>query len=140
MASERGFTIMELVVAMVFVGIVIVGLTDLFSSVRQVNIEANNYTIAVEAAQQLIEKFRNTPYPSISTGTTDVTSSALSSYPSLLSPRSATTTVQWVDASGVVQGSESGIKKVDVAISYKSRTGTQNVQLSTEIAEEGLNR
>jgi type II secretory pathway pseudopilin PulG len=122
----------ELVVTMAFMGIVIVAVSELFTGVRQTNRAANNYTVAVQVAQQLIEKFRNTPYSSITVGTTDVTSSALSPYPNLLSPRSATTTVTLVDASG--------LKQVDVAVSYKDRTGTKDVRLSTVISYKGVNR
>src|SRR5262245_47404131 len=91
--DERGFTLMELVVTAAFMGIVIVAIANLFIGLRQINRSANNYMIAVEAAQQQLETFRNTPYSSIATGTTDITTSALSAYPSLLTPRSASTTV-----------------------------------------------
>jgi type II secretory pathway pseudopilin PulG len=138
--DERGFTIMELVVAMAFLGIVIVTLMNLFTSVRQINRAANNYTIAVQVAQQLLEKYRNTAYGNITTGTTDVTSSALSAYPSLLAPRSATTAVAYVTSTGGSAASDVGFKKVDVAISYKDRTGTRQVQFSTIIGSRGLNR
>lgn len=138
--AEDGFTIMELIVAIAFVGIVIVSLTDLFTGIRQINRAANNYTIAVEVAQQYMEKLRNTPYASIATGTTDVTSAALTAYPSLLAPRSAQTIVSYVDTSGNTQTYDTGIKKVEMDVSYTDRTGTRQVQFATQIAEMGLNR
>jgi type II secretory pathway pseudopilin PulG len=140
LADERGFTIMELIVTMAFVGVVIVSLTELFSGLRQINRTANNYMIAVEVAQQYMETFRNTPYSSIATGTTDVTTAALSSYPSLLSPRSATTIVSYVDTSGATRAYDTGIKKAEMDISYKDRTGTKQVQFVTQVSEQGLNR
>lgn len=118
--------------AMSFLGVVIVSLVGLFTGLRQINRAANNYTIATQVAQMLIETYRNTPYTNIAVGTTDVTTAALGPYPSLLSPRSATKTVTQVNASG--------IKQVDVSISYKDRTGTKQVQFSTQIANKGLNR
>jgi prepilin-type N-terminal cleavage/methylation domain-containing protein len=138
--DERGFTIMELLVAIAFIGVVLVSLTNLFIGLRQINRAANNYMIAVEVAQQYMEKYRNTPYSSIATGTTDVTTAALAAYPSLLAPRTATTAVVYVNTSGVTQTYDTGIKKVDMSISYKDRTGTRQVQFSTQIAELGLNR
>jgi prepilin-type N-terminal cleavage/methylation domain-containing protein len=129
---ERGFTIIELVVTIAFMGIVIVSLSELFTSLRQTNRAADNYTIATQLAQQLMEKFRNTPYSSIALGTTDVTSSTMSAYPNLLSPRSATTTVTQVDANGLL--------KIDVAVSYTDRTGAKNVQLETLMSYKGVNR
>gem|GEM_PF-1681361 len=130
--SSNGFTIIELVVTMAFMGIVIVAISELYTGVRQANRTANNYTIAVQVAQQLVEKYRNTPYSNIAVGTTDVTSSALTPYPSLLSPRSATTTVTVIDAAG--------LKQLDVAVSYKDRAGTKDVRLSTLISYKGVNR
>jgi Tfp pilus assembly protein PilV len=123
---------MELLVAAAFMGIIVVSVSGLFIGLRQINRAANNYTIASQVAQQLMEQYRNTPYANITVGTSDVTSSALGSYPSLLSPRSATVTVTQVNANG--------IKQVDVAISYMDRTGTKNVQYTTQIANKGLNR
>jgi type II secretory pathway pseudopilin PulG len=134
MGDERGFTIMELVVAMAFIGIVIVSLVELFTALRQINRTANNYTIATQVAQQLVETYRNTPYGNISDGTTDVTASALGPYPSLLTPRSATVVI------ADVTGTNSQVRQVDVSISYKDRTGTKNVQMSTQIGQKGLNR
>jgi prepilin-type N-terminal cleavage/methylation domain-containing protein len=129
---QQGFTLIELVVAAAFMGIVVVAIAELFIGLRQINQTANNYTIASQVAQQLVETYRNTPYGNITVGTANVTTSALGPYPSLLSPRSATVTVTQVNANG--------IKQVDVAISYKDRTGTKNVQYSTQISNKGLNR
>lgn len=137
--SEHGFTLIELVVAAAFLGIVVVALSDLFIGLRQINRTANNYTIAVEVAQQLMETYRNTPYGNISTGTTDVTSTALTAYPSLLAPRSATETVSYITSTGASSASDVGLKRVDVAVSYTDRTGTKNVQFETWIANKGLN-
>lgn len=130
--DQRGFTLIEIVVTAAFVGIVVLAIDQLFIALKQVNREANNYTVATEVAEQLIEQYRNTSYANISIGTTDVTSSALGPYPSLLSPRSATVTVTQVDPNG--------LKKVDVAVSYKDRTGIKNVQFETVISYKGINR
>jgi type II secretory pathway pseudopilin PulG len=138
--DQTGFTIMELIVAMAFMGIVLVSLTELFTGIRQINRAANNYTSAVEVAQQYMETYRNTPYANISTGTTNVTTAALSGYPNLLSPRSATTIVTFVDTSGNTQATDTGIKKVEMDVSYTDRTGVKQVQFTTQVAEAGLNR
>lgn len=130
--AQRGFTIIELVVTIAFVGVVILSLTNLFVYLRQTNRSANNYTIASQVAQQLIEKYRNTPYSSITVGSTDVTAATLGPYPSLSTPRSATVQVVEVDSDG--------LKQVNVSISYKDRTGTKNVQMSTLVSYKGINR
>ena len=129
--NERGFTLIEVVVTAVFCGIVVLAIDQMFVSLRQVNREADQYTTATEVAQQLLEQYRNLPYSAINTGTTDVTSSALSPYPSLKSPRSATVTVTQIDPNG--------LKQLDVALSYTDRTGTKNVQFETVISNKGIN-
>jgi type II secretory pathway pseudopilin PulG len=143
--NERGFTIMELLVAIAFLGVVIVSLMNLFTGIRQINRAANNYTIAVQVAQQLLEKYRNTAYgsitiPSGNTVTTDMTTASLGAYPSLLAPRSDTTTVTYVNSSNTTVAADIGFKRVDVGVSYTDRTGVRQVQFSTIIANRGLNR
>ena len=129
---ERGFTIIELIVTMSFMGIVIASVSELYISLRQTNRAANNLTIATQVAQGQVEKYRNTNFYNIPVGTVDVTASALGAYPSLLPPRSATVVATLVDANG--------LKQVDVAISYRDRTGIKNVQMSTLISYKGVNR
>jgi prepilin-type N-terminal cleavage/methylation domain-containing protein len=129
---NRGFTMIELVVTIAFMGIVIVSLMELFTVLRQTNRAADNYTIATQVAQQLVEQYRNTPYANIALGTVDLTSSALGSYPSLQTPRSAIVTVTETDPDG--------LKKLEVAVSYKGRTGTRSVQLTTYVSYRGINK
>lgn len=129
---ERGFTIIELIVTMSFMGIVIASVSELYVSLRQTNRAANNLTIATQVAQEQVERYRNTNFNNIPVGTVDVTASALGAYPSLLPPRSATVVSTLVDANG--------LKQIDVAISYKDRTGIKNVQMSTLISYKGVNR
>jgi prepilin-type N-terminal cleavage/methylation domain-containing protein len=136
---ERGFTLIELVVAVAFMGIIIVAVSDLFIGLRQINTTANNYQTAVEAAQQQMETYRNTPYSNIAKGTTDITTAALGSYTNLRSPRSATTTVSYINTDGTPSASDLGLKNVEVAISYTDRTGVKNVRFSTWIANKGIN-
>jgi prepilin-type N-terminal cleavage/methylation domain-containing protein len=137
--TQAGFTLIELVVAVAFLGIVIVAISNLFIGLRQVNRSANGYTIAVEAAQQEMETLRNTAYSGVTVGTTDITTSLLSAYPALLSPRSATLTVAYINTDGSSAAVDTGLKKVDVAVSYTDRTGTKNVQFRTWMANKGIN-
>lgn len=129
--KERGFTIIEFIVASMFIGIVILALYSLFLGIKQIDRTTNNYTTATSVAQQLIEEYRDIPYNSIAIGTVNDTSTALGPYPNLLSPRSATATVTSVNASG--------IKQVDVTVSWKDRTGSKTVHLTSQISDIGLN-
>jgi type II secretory pathway pseudopilin PulG len=130
--AGSGFTLIELVVTTAFLGIVVVAISSLFIGLRQINKTADSFTTASQVAQQIMEKYRNTPYSSITVGTTDVTATELAGYPTLLTPRSATVTVTEVDVTG--------LKQLEVAITYKDRTGIKHVELSTLISYKGINK
>jgi Tfp pilus assembly protein PilV len=130
-AKERGFTVIEFVVASMFIGIVVLALYSMFLGIKQVDRTTNDYTTATSVAQQLMEEYRDIPYSGIAVGTVDDTSSALGPYPNLLSPRSATVDVTQVNASG--------IKQVDVTVSWTDRTGYKTIHMTTQVADIGLN-
>jgi len=128
--EQSGFTLIEFIVAATLLATIVVAVATTLDSIKAINFSANNLTIGTEAAQQQLELYRNTPYNQIALGTQDI-SSSLSAYPSLKSPRSATATVTQVDPDG--------IKQVDIAITYTGQGGTKRIQVSTQVANKGLN-
>jgi prepilin-type N-terminal cleavage/methylation domain-containing protein len=128
--EQSGFTLIEFIVAATLLATIVVAVATTLDSIKAINFSANNLTIGTEAAQQQLELYRNTPYNQIALGTQDI-SSSLSAYPSLKSPRSATATVTQVDPDG--------IKQVDIAITYTGQGGTKRIQVSTRVANKGLN-
>ncbi len=120
----------ELIVTATVAAVIIVAVITGITEIEGLNRNARAQTIAVEVVQQELEKVRNTPYSSISTGTTDLVSQ-LSGYPNLGTPRSFTKTVTIVDAGG--------LKQVDFALSYTIYHRTKHIQLSTQISNIGIN-
>lgn len=129
--GERGFSLIELIVAMAFMGVVILSLFELFAQIRQANRQANNYTIATQVGQQIIELYRNTSYVNIPVGTRDY-ATTLAPYANLKNPRSATAVATEVDAAG--------LKQIDVTVSYNERSGIRRIQFTTLVASKGINR
>jgi prepilin-type N-terminal cleavage/methylation domain-containing protein len=129
--GQAGFTLLELIITASVAAIIVIVVIEGFISVEQINRNARNLTIATQLAQQQMEQVRNTPYNNIATGTSDI-SSILSPYPSLENPRTATQTVTVLDASG--------LKQVDIAISYTIYRRTKHVQVSTQVASVGINK
>jgi prepilin-type N-terminal cleavage/methylation domain-containing protein len=129
--SQAGFTMVELVITATVAAIIILTVIDGFTSIEQLNRTARAETIGTQVVQQEMEKVRNTPYANIATGATDL-SSQLSAYGSLGTPRTFTKTVTVIDANG--------LKQVDFALSYTIYHRTKKIQLSTEVANIGINR
>lgn len=129
MKDESGFTIVELVATIIVVGIVSTGLATLFYNLQFTQRQTTYIDAATRAAQREIEILRNNSYNSLTTGQ-DI--SFTNDLPSSL-PKNST---------GVVAVSEpsSGLKRVDVTVTYTDAGRTQNVKLSATIGEIGLSQ
>lgn len=129
MKDESGFTIVELVATIIVVGIVSVGLATLFYNLQFTQRQTTYIDAATRAAQREIEILRNNSYNSLTAGQ-EV--SFTNDLPSNL-PKNST---------GVVAVSEpsSGLKRVDVTVTYTDAGRTQNVKLSATIGEIGLSQ
>lgn len=127
--TEGGFTIVELLVTIVFIGVAFMAVSDLFLNLSSLNRQAYNLIDTTYLAQQKIETYRQTPYSSIPTGTPAV--DFTSELPARLgSPKSA-----YIN----IVETETGLKRIDVFISYKDGL-TKNVEQTTLVTEQGINR
>jgi type IV pilus assembly protein PilV len=70
---EDGFTLIEVMVALVVFLIGFLGLAGLFASVAQSNRASSNHTRADHVLYQKIEEFMSTPYAEIATGSDETT-------------------------------------------------------------------
>ena len=66
--SERGFTLVEMIVAMFIFGVLATGMTTLMGVLIQNNEFAQDMTVATTWAENKMEEFENTPYESITSG------------------------------------------------------------------------
>lgn len=125
--NEGGFTIVELVVTTVITGLVVVAVGSLFITIERTQHKTQLLETAQRAGEQQIEALRNNNYPSLNPGSTiNFTSSLPSSLPS---PKSGTV---------VISEPVTGIRRVDLTISYQYGSRTKQVKLSSLIGQLGI--
>lgn len=126
--SQSGFSIIEIAVALVVVSASIIALTNLFITTINLQRQTNRIDLATTIAEDKIESLRNNHYNSLalSPPAIDFTNELPDELPS---PRSATVTVS---------EPSSGIKQLDVSITYEERSGPKTIALSTMLGNIGI--
>ncbi len=129
LAQEDGFTLVELLLSILVLGIAILGIAGLYYLTQQVQNESAHYDLAVRAARTEIEELRNSGYNSLSPSSPPTfPSSLLVGLPS--------------DSNGSVSVSQPlpGLKEVNVTITYSDYGQPQNVTLSSDIGIIGISQ
>jgi prepilin-type N-terminal cleavage/methylation domain-containing protein len=124
--QDDGFTIVELVVAIVIAGFIIPAVAVALTSLATTDYQARDLAQANMIAQNKIEGLRSIGYNSVATGTVSFSSELPVS---MGSPKSASYTVSVPTA---------GIKQVDVNLSYTEYKATKSVSYRTYISELGV--
>ena len=124
--NNGGFTIIELIISILVFGFVAAGLAEVFTSVTDVQRNANYLQLATTAAQTEVESLRNNNYDQLANGTISFTSKLPTILPS---PRSGTV---------IISEPITGIKRVDVTVSYNQDGLTENIELSSYIGIIGI--
>jgi len=124
--QAAGFTIVELVVAIVVSGIVISTVNLIV--VNQVHLSERNRDLVLANAyvEGKVESLRSAGFKSLTIGTTSITSELPSE---LSSPRSGSLVVSSLNAS---------TDKVDVSVSYNDQGATRSYTYTTYIGELGV--
>lgn len=125
---QDGFTIPELIVTIMFLGIVATVITSLYMGIGNIQGRTARLESATHAAQTQIESLRNNNYSQLVNGQViDFTSNLPNDLPS---------------KSGLVSVSEPtpGLKRVDVVVSYKDNGKTREVKLSSLIGVIGISQ
>jgi type II secretory pathway pseudopilin PulG len=125
MGDSRGFTIVELTVTIIFLGFVVLGISSLYLSIANIQRQSQYTEIANRAAQTEVESLRNSTYNQLVAGQDIDFTTQLSGLPN------ATGTV-------VVTEPESGLKRVDVTVSYNAGSQQHDVTLSSLIGVIGI--
>ena len=125
--NQNGFTLVELIVTIIVLGIVITSLGGLYYLMQVAEVQSQHLDIATRAARTEIEQLRNDGYNSLTPGSSIDFSSSL---PSVL-PK---------DKKGTVAISEplTELRRVDVTITYTDYGKSQKLTLSSNIGVIGL--
>ncbi|HSX06414.1 MAG TPA: type II secretion system protein [Candidatus Saccharimonadia bacterium] len=127
MQKQTGFTIVEVMITIVFLGFVVAGITEVYLSIQRLQEQTAWLQSASHAAQTEIESLRNTSYNGLTSGQTINFSSTLPT--TLPGPRTGTV---------VVSEPQTGLKRVDVTISYNDHGSTRSVKLTSLIGIIGI--
>ena len=124
--AEQGFTILEVVVAAVISGFVLLSLVTLINSLNVVNDRSRDLTIVNALAENKMESLRSASYIGLSDGTTDFTADLPSSITGAKS------------ASYTISSPSAGIRQVDMEIQFQDRGTTQTLEYRTIVGELGV--
>lgn len=125
--SSRGFTLVELLVTILVIGVIFVGLSNIFVSIQRTQVQTSYLDNATRAAQRQVESLRNSNYNNLVAGQTINFTSSL---PDTL-PTGSTGTV-------LITEPTPGLKRVDVTVSYTYGGDTRDVSLSSLIGVIGI--
>lgn len=125
--NQNGFTLVELIAAIVIVGLMATGITSLYIAIENTQRRTRLLETATRAGEKKIEELRNNHYNSLEN---DATIDFTDELPSaLFEPRSGT---------AHVTEPTPGIKRIDLNITYKDGKATRNVELSSLIGVLGI--
>lgn len=134
--SERGLSLIELIVAATVLAVGAAAVMTVFNSINQLNRRARNFTTANQLAQKRVEIYRNSIFSNIVIGTEDFSNELPANFGS---PKSATAVISDADPNADAPDPIE-LKRVDITISYTDGGRTKNVSVSTLIAKRGINR
>lgn len=124
--SSDGFTLVELLVTIIVIGVVFTGLSSIFISIQRAQVKTSYLESATRAAQKQIESLRNINYNNLTTGQNINFSDKLIDLPS-----GSTGNVAVTEPSP-------GLKRVDVTVSYSYEGQAKDVMLSSLIGVIGI--
>jgi len=127
--NQSGFTLVELLITIMVIGIASVGIASLFYTIQSTQRQARYQDTATRAAQRQVELLRSSSYNTLTTGEDIIfTSNLPSSLPS--------------KKTGIVTVTEpyTGVKRVDVSVTYIDNNKSNEVKLSSLIGVIGLSQ
>lgn len=123
---SRGFTVAELVITIVIMGFIIPAIALALTNLTVINNKARDLTLTNMVAQNKVETLRSIGYNSINNGTVSFSAELPGT---IGSPKSASYTITTP---------QTGLKQVDVNISYTVYGATRNLSYRTYISELGV--
>ena len=130
--NHDGFTIIELLVAILLFAILVPTLITFLTSIDSLNKRANDLALVNSTLENKVEALRSQGYNAVTIepdGSPRVVDFTDELPDRLSAPKSASYTVSQ---------SVQGLKQIDVAITYHSINGPQDVELRTYLGEIGV--
>ncbi len=124
--NQCGFTLVELLVCIVLAGVVIASLNQVVDSYVHTGQRGRYLNLANSYVEGKVEALRNVGYNGIASGTTSLTAEL----PIQLPPSRA--------ASMTVSTPQSGLKQIDITLSYKDQGQTSSYSYTSYIGELGV--
>lgn len=125
--AQSGFGLVEVIMAISLLAVTSLALTGMFRSILYIQSAALYQKSATLAAQRQIESLRNSNYNDLAAGSTINFSSDLPS--NLPNPKTG---------SAAITEPVSGLKRVDVTVTYSHGTSTKTVKVSSMIGIIGI--
>lgn len=125
--KQNGFTIVEILVTIVLIGITFGSISYMFIAIENVQTQTGYVDNATRAAQSEIESLRNNNYDALVSGTTINFTTTL---PPGLPPGSS--------GSAVITEPTNGLRRVDATVTYSFGGQTRKVTLSSLIGVIGI--
>lgn len=124
--KQDGFTVVELIVALI-VGTIMIGSAILImTSEEHLSQSHRDLVVANSFVEQRVEALRSSGYLALANGTTDISSQMPTE---LNSPRSG---------SVVISSPQSGLKQVDISVTYNDQGAARTFTYKTYIGELGV--
>lgn len=124
--SNRGFTIIELLVTIVVFGLVVPGLVGLITSIDRLNDRARDLSVINSLVENKTESLRSISYTGINNGAFDFTSELPNT---IGGPRTASYTISSIN---------SALKQVDLVVTYNDHGTSRTLSYRTYIGELGV--
>ena len=124
--SNRGFTIVELVIAIVVGGVIFATAGVAISNYSHLSGRGQNLVLANSFAEAKVESLRSISYSGLSIGTTDISGELPAG---LQAPKSAS-----LEISEPTQG----LKQVDISIAYSDQGANRSYSYRTYVGELGV--
>lgn len=125
-APANGFTIVELIVTIVIMGVIIPAVALALTNLTVVDYQARDLALANMIAQNKVETLRSAGYNSLSNGTISFSAQLPNT---MGSPKSASYSISIP---------KTGVKQIDVSISYTEYKKSRSVAYRTYISELGV--
>ena len=124
--SNRGFTIVELVIAIVVGGVIFATAGVAISNYSHLSGRGQNLVLSNSFAEGKVESLRSISYSGLGTGTTDISGELPAG---LQAPKSAS-----LEISEPTQG----LKQVDISIAYSDQGANRSYSYRTYVGELGV--